>query len=94
MFGPVLLVKWVLQAPPGAVGGDQWETLRVWGQMETPARLLLIIGVLWVVISCALFFRMLRRAKTVEIPSGPTQEANQATDEDSKGQINPRTDLS
>lgn len=89
MFGPVLLVKWWIQDPSGA-WGDQWAVLRQWGQFETAARLLLIIGVLWVVISCALFFRLLRLAKPAGSPSGPKQDGNQASGEVKR---NPGTEL-
>ena len=71
MFGPVLLVKWWLQAPPGAVG-DKWETLRLWGHYETAARLLLIIGFLWVVICCVLIRQKERIDSPAESKKTPT----------------------
>jgi hypothetical protein len=89
MFGPVLLVKLWIQEPLG-VGGDKWMVLQHWGPYETAARLLLIIGILWLVICGGLFFRMLRRARA---PISPTQEVKQPIDEVFNGQRNPRTDL-
>lgn len=65
MFGPVLLVKWWIQDPPGA-WGDKWAVLHQWGQYETAARLLLIIAILWVVICCFLFRQRLRSTKSAE----------------------------
>ena len=62
MFGPVLLVKWHLQAPPGVMG-DKWETLRQWGRHESAARLVLIVGILWIVICCMFLIPKMKRAK-------------------------------
>lgn len=61
-FGPVLLVQWPLTAPPGAMGSDMWQVLVMWGQMETPVRLLLIIVVLWLAICVTFLFPRLMRA--------------------------------
>jgi hypothetical protein len=56
-FGPVLLVTWWIRESPEAWHGlDREEVLHGWGMAESTARLLLILGVLFVLL-CALTLR-------------------------------------
>lgn len=60
-FGPILLVKWWITDPAGSNGGNSYA-LDLWGQYESAARLILIIGTLWIVICTGIMFPRIKHA--------------------------------
>jgi hypothetical protein len=68
-FGPVLLVRWWIRDAPGT-WGSQGDTLQLWGQHESAARLILVIVILWLALGVQWFVRARRKTQPCTPPNG------------------------